>query len=172
VSEVKVLHAGKYINLVERNGWEYVTRNTKDVAIIMPVMDDGKIILIKEFRQPLQKYVIGLPAGLVGDKGEDEEVSDAAGRELIEETGFQAECIELLLENSPSSSGMTTETFNFLMASKLTKVSEGGGDDTEDIEVIIIDPRDIETHKIEWLKQGYVIDPKIYIGLYFLNLKK
>jgi ADP-ribose pyrophosphatase len=168
MSEVKTLHAGKYLNLVERDGWEYVTRNTHDVAIILPILGDGRIVLIKEFRQPLQKYVIGLPAGLVGDKG-DEGIFDAAIRELIEETGYRASCMELVLDNSPSSSGMTTETFNFLIATKLTKVDEGGGDNTEDIEVMIVNPDDILHLRNEWTNKGFVVDPKIFIGLYFLK---
>ena len=80
--------------------------------------------------------------------------------------------MELVLNDSPSSSGMTTETFNLLIASKLTKVGVGGGDDSEDIEILIIDPNDIDSLKTEWIRKGYVIDPKIYMGLYFLNFKK
>jgi ADP-ribose pyrophosphatase len=168
VSEPKILHAGKYLNLVERDGWEYVTRTASDVVIILPVLSDGRIVLIKEFRKPLQKYVVGLPAGLVGDHGE-EGIFDAAIRELVEETGYRASRMELVLENSPSSSGMTTETFNLLIATKLVRVGNGGGDDSEDIEVLEINPDEIKSLKTEWLSKGYVVDPKIYMGLYFLN---
>lgn len=168
MSEVKTLYAGKYLNLVEMNGWEYVTRNTHNVAIILPVLNNGKIVLIKEFRQPLQKYVIGLPAGLIGDKGA-EGIFDGARRELLEETGYQADSLELVLKESPSSSGLTNETFNLLIARDLIKVNDGGGDDTEDIEVLIIDPDQISRYMEGWIDSGYVIDPKIYIGLYFIN---
>jgi len=167
MSEEKILYAGKYLNLVERDGWEYVTRNTHDVAIILPVLEDGRIILIKEFRKPLQKFVVGLPAGLVGDKG-DEGIFEAARRELLEETGYMANSLELVLSDSPSSSGMTTETFNLLIARKLRKVNEGGGDETENIETLIVNPTDVIDKKEEWLASGFVIDPKIYMGLYFI----
>jgi ADP-ribose pyrophosphatase len=168
MSEPKLLYAGGYLNLMERNGWEYVTRNTHDVAIILPVFDNGRILLIKEFRQPLQKYVIGLPAGLVGDKGE-EGIFDAARRELLEETGYMADNLELVLSNSPSSSGMTTETFNLLIARKLRKLGAGGGDNTEDIENIEINLDDIDSLRDKWVSEGFVIDPKIYMGLYFIK---
>ncbi len=167
MSEEKILYAGKYLNLVERDGWEYVTRNTHDVAIILPVLEDGHIILIKEFRKPLQKFVIGLPAGLVGDKGE-EGIFEAARRELLEETGYMANSLELVLSDSPSSSGMTNETFNLLIARKLRKINAGGGDETENIETMIVNPTDVIDRKDEWLAEGFVIDPKIYMGLYFI----
>lgn len=168
MTEPKVLYAGKYINLVERSGWEYVTRNTHDVAIILPILDDGRIVLIKEFRQPLQKYVVGLPAGLVGDKGE-EGIFDGARRELLEETGYSAGLLQLVLNESPSSSGLTDETFSLFVARDLVKQDQGGGDEEEDIETILIDPSLIEIRVGDWLREGYAIDPKIYIGLYFYS---
>lgn len=165
--EPNVLYSGKYLNLVERNGWEYVTRNHHDVVIILPVLDDGKLVLISEFRKPLMKRVIGLPAGLVGDNDGDEGIFDAARRELVEEIGYQANQLELVMDNSPSSSGMTDEIFNLFIARKLIRVSEGGGDESEDIRVIFVDPQDLPKLTEEWKKQGHVIDPKLFMGLYF-----
>jgi len=70
------------------------------------------------------KRVIGLPAGLVGDHDSDEGIFDGARRELLEETGYRADTLDLVAANSPSSSGMTDETFNLFLATNLVKVSE------------------------------------------------
>jgi ADP-ribose pyrophosphatase len=169
MTEPKILYPGKYLNLVERDGWEYVTRNTHDVAIILPVFKNDDILLIDEFRHPLQKRLIGLPAGLVGDKDANEDIFGGARRELLEETGYQANSMELILENSPSSSGMTDETFNLLIARNLVKIHNGGGDETEDIKVLRIRKNRICAEAKEWLKNGYLIDPKIFMALFFLE---
>lgn len=167
MSEINTLYSGKYLNLLERNGWEYVTRNHHDVAIILPVLPDGTIILVNEFRVPLQKRVVGLPAGIVGDNEVGEGIFDGARRELIEEIGYKANNLKLVLEESPSSSGMTNETFNLFIASDLEKVGDGGGDETEDIKVLHVDCEDLNQSVQRWKEEGHVVDPKIYIGLYF-----
>ena len=169
MTELKTLYSGKYLNMVERNGWEYITRNHRDVAIILPVIDNNNIILIDEFRQPLQKRIIGLPAGLVGDKDENEGIFDAARRELLEETGYLANQLEIVIKDSPSSSGMTDETFNLLIARKLKRIHRGGGEESEDIKVLIVDRHNIDGFLEAKKSDGFFIDPKIYMGMYFLG---
>jgi len=170
MNELKTLYSGKFLNLVERNGWEYVTRNTHDVAIILPIFDNGDILLISEYRHPLQQKVISMPAGLIGDH-EDENIISGALRELQEETGYTAETLECILENSPSSSGLTSELFQMYIARGLVKVGPGGGDASEDIDVIRISSKDFLKNIPKWKKEGLYIDPKIFIGLYFIQHK-
>jgi len=140
----EVLYKGKYLNLVRSNNWEYVQRNASDVVIIIPVRGDA-IFLIKEYREPLGKTVIGLPAGLVGDKPgqENEDIFGAARRELEEEIGWSTKELKLIAADLPSSPGLSDETFNLFIARNLTKVSEGGGDETEKIEPVLV--------SIDWL---------------------
>lgn len=168
MTEPTILYAGKYLNLVKHDGWEYVTRNHHDVVVILPILNNGNILLISEFRKPLMKRVIGLPAGLVGDNNNDEGIFDSARRELEEETGYQANSLELVVDNSPSSSGMTNETFNLFIARKLVKVGLGGGDASEDIEVIEVNLEILSGQIQLWRSAGHAIDPKIFMGLYFI----
>ena len=73
-------------NMVETRDWESVERvNCSGIVGMVPLTDDGDVILIKQFRPPVNGYVIELPAGLC-DIGET--LEDAARRELIEETGY------------------------------------------------------------------------------------
>ena len=98
MNETIVRYRGRYLNLVERAGWEYRTRsNASAVVVIIAVTDDDRLLLVEQLRRPLEARVIELPAGLVGDTGDPEEdVLEAANRELVEETGFEAESLEVI----------------------------------------------------------------------------
>jgi ADP-ribose pyrophosphatase len=170
MSKEQTHYRGRYLSLKEVDGWEYVTRpNAHAVAVLAAVTPAREIVLVEQFRKPVNARVIELPAGLVGDQGDpDEPILEAAGRELIEETGFEAESLELMMQ-CPTSSGMTDEIISFVMASGLKKVGPGGGDDSEDIEthVVPLDEAD------DWLESrrlaGSPLDPKIFTALYWLK---
>ena len=169
-----ILHfSGRYLDLVERDGWEFVSRNNAHaVAVLCAVTPGGEIVLVEQFRRPVNERVIELPAGLVGDTGDpDEQILEAAGRELIEETGFEAGSLEMIMQ-CPTSSGLTSEVISFILASDLRRVGPGGGDETEDIEVhtVPLDQAD------DWLNRkhaaGMSLDPKIFAALHWLNRKE
>ena len=103
-----VHYHGRYLDLVERDGWEYSTRsNASAVVVIVAVTPDDRLLLVEQYRRPVDARVIELPAGLVGDHVEpDESILDAARRELIEETGYAAGSIDFIMD-CPSSAGMT-----------------------------------------------------------------
>lgn len=168
--EVSILYQGRYLGLVQRDGWEFATRtNASSVAVLVPVTDQDEIILVEQMRLPVGKRVIELPAGLVGDQGSpDEPILEAAQRELVEETGYAADSLSLLLE-CPSSAGMSDEMITFFLAEGLRKVGPGGGDDSEDIKVHHV-PR---AQASRWLGQrreeGLLLDPKVYTALFWLE---
>lgn len=165
------VHAsGRFLRLLERDNWEYVSRaNAHGVVVLVPVTDDDCLVLVEQFRVPVSTRVIELPAGLVGDLGDDDEsLVTAARRELLEETGYQADKWSALLE-CPSTSGMSDEIITFLLARELRKTGPGGGDDSEDIQVHRISLDEID----QWLRRqiaaGRLVDPKIYSALYWLK---
>mgnify|MGYP001420640475 CR=1 FL=1 len=126
---------GKFITAKVKGKWEYVSRSRGiKAAVILAVDAENHVILVEQFRVPLGRPCIELPAGLIGDHGEDEDATDAAARELEEETGYRAARMESLGEFY-SSPGMVSESFTLLRASGLTKVGPGGGVDGEDITV-------------------------------------
>lgn len=91
-----------------------------DAVCIAPITQDGRIIMIREFRYPLNSYCIGLPAGLV-DEGED--LGECAARELWEETGYAilrnddgSPKIRVLEQAGYSSVGMSGESVQVLFA--------------------------------------------------------
>ena len=103
----KTIAEGAYLGLYIRDTWEFCERpNSTGVVGILPITDDGHIILVEQFRTPVGSNVIEIPAGLVGDEAEhaDESLEDTARRELLEETGYRGDTITHLL-SSPTSAG-------------------------------------------------------------------
>jgi ADP-ribose diphosphatase len=171
MDEKEIAWQGKYIKIIKRGTWEYVERcGQNDAAIIIPVCFDDKrrknLVLIKEWRVPLQKYNVGLPAGLVGDHGNTEEVQTAASRELLEETGYSAGRLRFMCSGPPSS-GLSTELLHFYLADRLTKTSDNVGVEGEDITVFVVPLIEVEDWLVEMKNEGFVIDPKVYMALWF-----
>ena len=166
-----VIWQGKHVRLVDGNGWEFVERcDITGIVAILAITDDSKVVVVEQYRPPVQKKVIELPAGLVGDTCDkkDESLLSAAKRELFEETGYEAGSMCYLTEGPPSA-GIVSEVVTFFKASKLKKVADGGGDDTEDITVHEVLIEDAEVWLRSKMDQGMLVDPKVYLGLYFAN---
>lgn len=134
--ETEVVWQGKFITALREGRWEYVTRAAgMSAAVILAIDDapDGRhVLLVEQYRIPIHKRCIELPAGLVGDDVAGEEAAVAAARELEEETGYAAAHWENAGEFY-SSPGMVGESFTLMIARGLTKVGAGGGVDSEDI---------------------------------------
>ena len=125
---------GQYLTVKQRGTWEYVSRARGIKAAVILAVDDGHVLLVEQYRVPLGKNCLELPAGLIGDEVAGEPAEIAAGRELEEETGYRAGIIENLGEFY-SSPGMVSESFTLMKASDLTRVSDGGGVEGENITV-------------------------------------
>lgn len=168
-----VLFDGNFLRVVRHGRWEFAQRTrATGVVGIVAVTSDSKIILIEQFRAPVGKRVIELPAGLMGDDGDAGEAAETAAiRELTEETGYGADSMEKLCEG-PSSAGLTSEVVGLFLASGVKRIGEGGGIGSEQIIVHEI-PLDLVD---DWLLgirgEHTLIDFKVYAGLYFLRLKR
>jgi ADP-ribose diphosphatase len=164
-----VLGQGRFVRLIRHGHWEYADRiQARAAVMIIPVTDDGRLVLIEQHRVPLAAKVLELPAGLVGDIAgeEDEALVTAARRELLEETGYEAQRMELLMSGPPSA-GMCSEIISFFFASGLTRVGEGGGDHLEDILVHEVPLAETADWLASRARDGMLVDPKVYAGLYF-----
>lgn len=160
----EILFEGDHLRFRRRRGWEYVEHRTanESVMVVAPT-EDGRIVLVEEFRPAVESAVVCLPAGLVGDEGpEDRET--AARRELAEETGWEAQVLELL-GRGPGSAGMSSEIVNFYLARGLSLAGDQGEREKEEIRVHVVSLAEIEQWAREREKEGVLIDPKVWSGL-------
>lgn len=156
---------GKYIVAKSRGRWEYVSRARGiRAAVIIAIDPEDHVILVEQYRVPLGRACIELPAGLIGDETEGEDPADAAARELEEETGYRAGRIEVLGEFH-SSPGMVSESFTLLRAHDLTRVGPGGGTDSEQITVHRVPRANLPAFIAERRARGDAMDVKLLLLL-------
>ncbi len=106
----KVLYAGKWIQLNEMTfasdagssyKWEIVRRknNARGVVVVAEMLPSHRIVFLRQYRQPLENYIIGFPAGLA----ESDNLEEEALRELQEETGFYGRVLDVgpLIRSNP-----------------------------------------------------------------------
>jgi len=132
----EIVWQGKFITVHKRGRWEYVGRARNIRAAVIAAIEDGHVLLVEQYRVPLGRNCLELPAGLVGDDDDcqNEDALTAAGRELEEETGYRAAQLTDL-GTYYSSPGMVSESFTLVRACGLQKINSGGGTAGENITV-------------------------------------
>ncbi|HIQ03220.1 MAG TPA: NUDIX hydrolase [Desulfurococcales archaeon] len=132
--------------IVEREVVEF-----RESVVILPLLSDGRVILIRQYRVPVGGWIYELPAGVI-ESGETPE--ECARRELIEETGYRAGKLVKLFEMYLAP-GYSTEKMHAFLAEKLEYV----GMKPESYEAIEVTP--IEFSKVlDMVKRGSIPDAK------------
>lgn len=127
--------------------WEFLERARDTKAVVVNSYHKDKIILVKQFRYPINMFSIEFPAGLI-DEGETPE--QTALRELIEETGYSGEVTSV----SPplcTSAGITSEII-YMVDIKVTSRSDQELDDSEEIEVLEFNRHNVKSELTDYLK--------------------
>jgi len=129
-----------YQDLVELpNGntakWDVIDH--KGAAAVIPVMSDGRILMVRQYRHAIGRYTLEIPAG--GRNSRDEKMEDAARRELEEETGYCSDDMELLI-SIHTVAAYSNERINIYTARNLRK----GCQNLDDDEFIDVKPYSVE----------------------------
>ncbi|MBR3307059.1 MAG: NUDIX hydrolase [Lachnospiraceae bacterium] len=77
--------------------WDFIGHN--GAAAVLPVTEDGRLVLVRQYRNAFDRFMLEIPAGGLEP---DEPTKEAAARELKEETGFEAEEISFLMAFYPT----------------------------------------------------------------------
>lgn len=161
--QVKEIYKGKVIDLKLIEGKLKGKHIKKEVVVfpnsvtILPLIEKNKIVLIKQYRFPIEKEIWEVPAGKL-DKGEDP--ADCAKRELKEETGFIAEKLEKIREFYLAP-GYSTE-YTTLFRATLLKKGEQALTDSEIISKVKVFRLD---HALKMIENGEIIDAKTILAL-------
>lgn len=138
---------------------EYATNF--DATAVVPVLDDGTVVLLRQYRHPHGSHVLEIPAGKLDEPGESP--SDAAQRELVEETGYRAGTLVHLV-TFLNSAGWTTETTHVYLGTDLAEESADGFEAThEEAEMELV--RRPFTALLEQANAGEIPDAKTLIGV-------
>lgn len=130
-------------------------------AVMMaPLIDARTVILIRQFRYPLRRHFIELPAGKM-ESGEDPLAT--AKRELIEECGYEAASWQHLTTLHPCI-GYSDERIELYLARDLHHVGSG----PEDGEFLEVLPTPLD-RALEWVREGTITEVKAIIGLLWLD---
>lgn len=171
MSNLKVLrsekkYAGKVFDLiVDEIEYPSGNKSVREVAshpggaVVVPLLADKEVVLVRQFRYPIQQYVYELPAGKL-NPGEDPAL--CARRELEEETGFTAGTLRPLtaIYTTP---GFCNERLHLFLATDLKKSKRGQqleeGEASLTVEVIGL------RRVIEMIEQGTIVDGKTICGV-------
>lgn len=164
----QILYKGKvFDHQVDEIEYESGNKGIREIAVhpggavVVPVKDDGKIILVKQFRYPLQKTLIELPAGKL-DK--DEDPLFCATRELEEETGYKASEIKKLgqIYTAP---GYCTEVLHIYYAKGLKPGNHNREEGEQGMEILELSLNEIE----KMINQGEITDAKTIVGIHYVK---
>lgn len=166
----QTLYEGQWLRLVRIGHWESCERTHAQgmAVIVIAVTPDDEVLFVEQYRIPLGARTIEMPAGLVGDDHAEDTLVDAARRELIEETGWSAGRVDVLL-TGPTSSGMSNERIAFVRARELVRVGEGGGVDDENIIVHAVPRNEAPAWLMRKRAEGYELDLKLWAGLWMID---
>lgn len=141
--------------------WDFIDH--KGAAAVIPVTEDGKILMVKQYRNALDRDTLEIPAGGLNDRME--EPLEAAKRELREETGYIANKMEYLL-TLRTTVAFCNEKIEIYVAKELTFDSQ----DLDEDEYINVCPMEIE-ELLEMIYSGTIQDGKTIAAIMAYHCK-
>ena len=146
--------------------WDFVCHKKGGGACIVPVLADGRILMVRQYRPAIDRETLELPAGAVD--AEDATTEDTARRELREETGYTAEKWKLLLRLK-TAVAYCNEYTDVYLASELKDSHDQALDEAEEIRLRAVEPEVL----LQDIYSGRIQDSKTVAGiLAYTNRKR
>lgn len=166
----KTIYEGKIID-VKLDRVELPDGKTSDrelvyhpgAVAIIALTEEGRILMVRQFRKPLERSIVEIPAGKL-EKGENPEA--CARRELEEETGFRCDELEHVT-SFYTSPGFSDEIIHLYFTDKLT-MGQQQTDDDEFVELLEVTLEEA----IEWIRKKEIYDAKTAYAVQYLQLRK
>ena len=160
----RLLHMGRQFSFLQdevelpdgRRTHRDIVRHPGAVAIV-PILPDGRIILVRQYRYAAGKALLEIPAGTLEPR---ESPVDCARRELTEETGYEAGEMERLL-SCYMAPGYSSEVIHLFLARDLREVG-GQSEPDEDIAVEILELKEL----LKMIAENTIEDAKTIIGIF------
>lgn len=127
------------VKLPSGNIGEYHFVHVNGSSMVIPLMEDGRIVMVNQYRYLAQKESLEFPCGSVKEGATYEET---AQHELAEETGYEADNLSVTAVFNPYN-GVTDEICRVYIAKKLNPIN-ANPDDTEEFEQVLITPNELE----------------------------
>lgn len=156
-----IIASRKDINTLNAQIFEGKKEKIDAVAIVAVHKDLKKLVLVKQYRVPINDYIYEIPAGLIDG---DEDIFTAAKRELFEETGLDILEVDKTKKTLPlyASAGMTDESITLVYCTCTGEASTQNLEDDEDLEVLLVSREEAE----ELVNKNVKMDAKAYIILH------
>jgi len=168
--ETKEIYNGKIVKLrvdkVELPNGNTSSREIVEhpgAVCILPLKEDGRVVLVNQFRKPIEKILLELPAGKL-EKGEKPEA--CAVRELTEETGYRAGKMEYIF-SFYTTPGFSNEILHLFLATELIP-GECNPDGDEMVEVVEIELGEL----VDMITKGEIKDSKTIMGILALQNRR
>ncbi len=144
IVEERIVFSGKRVTLalrvVDVEGSKFIREVVKfgEAAAALPILDDGKVVLVRQFRAAIGGWILEIPAGKV-EPGEDPE--ECIARELVEEIGYKPRYLEKLV-SVYTTPGYSNEVLHIFLAKDLEYVG-AKPEKGEVLKVVVMDPEEV-----------------------------
>jgi 8-oxo-dGTP pyrophosphatase MutT (NUDIX family) len=136
-----------------------------DWALVLAITPEKEVVMVNQYRHGIERVCLELPGGLIDPRDPSPEV--AAGRELLEETGYQTSELIQLGECYPQPAVLSNRCY-FFLAQNVEKVQEPQMDEGEDIEILMVPLDDIGS----MIEKGEINHGMVLLAFYYYWMRR